>query len=68
MKRFGRRVTLFWFGWDVRLARTYLCVHWPRGFWWAPWRWYVYLSPDATPPWRGEGRYLFGHKRSQRDT
>lgn len=45
---FGNRVTLHWFGLDVRVRGAYLCIHW-RDTKYAPTRLRIYRSPDATP-------------------
>lgn len=57
---FGHRLTIQWFGVDVRLRQTYLCLRWRESCGTAR-RWRLYLSPNATP-WAAT-RWLVGRPR-----
>lgn len=62
MIRFGRAV-VYWFGFDFKMQRGYLCLHVTpyrnKWRWFQPWRWYCYASLDATPI---DCVWIFGRK------
>lgn len=45
---FGKRITIQWFGVDIEVPKTRLCIRW-RDKHTGPRSWRVFLSPNCTP-------------------